>query len=343
MSDNKAVGIDLALLKRLPIVTLIWLALLAAAGVVFAVMNRGKEVLVTCNGQPMSPGDSCRTWRRRGGTSVRTYEQILAVETDSVQAVPYAGIAATLVAVAMIVAVVIRHVKDLALVNEISALPPAHVAVTTRSNAGVAFGTLAACLIVGVGAWLLWRDLIVGNRLGGAVLAFVALALAAGLLWVSRPAGIRAAAAFDDRIVAVNRSKIREIPWHEAVYTTNFESDSLVNAIGWESKTDAVPIEDEPAFTGLRAKINEAWLQKANQGGELKFGKAVVSGDTVRIGRTNIPGANIAQVTFTKTRDGMFMIFRDAGGAELKQLRVVEVPNPDVLFAVLRHRFGTQI
>lgn len=336
----------LATFRRLPTPLLVALGLYAVVGAVVALLYATRDAVAMCGDRVMAPGDTCslRVSRRSLEKRDWTYEQRLDFSAYENRALTVAGIVVAVIAVAMIVAVLVRRARDVAVADRLAAAEEP-IAAHARPN-GLLTGvlTLGACIAGGIAGLLAVRS---GHGDGvDAVPLVIAVGLAGGavaLLVAGRPAGSTLVWAYPDAVRIVTRSTVHDIAWQDMQYTTSLAAEP-VTMLSWVGKKDRLIVDDADFFATMRGRINEAVRagvpERLTAGETIDFRVVKVAGGTVTLNNKQLPGADIAGVVAVRNKDGDFFEFRDAQDKRIEAVRVPEVGNIDVLVEVLSRQFG---
>lgn len=341
----------LAVFRRFPTAVVVFLGLLIAVGVGVAVAHLGKIPVAQCGAREMSPGDICtlRRGRRTVGTTDWTFQERLDWNRYENLSLAAAGSVVGVLAAVMIIAVLIRWRRDVAVVATVVGDREPMASYGQATGVLTAVFTLGAAIVGGIGALLAVRGFGgKGSPTASLVMAAIALVVMLGLLWLGRPRGCTYVAAYPENVRVVTGSKVHDLAWSDLQYGTTLDKDPATT-LAWVGRKDELAVSDADFFATMRGRINAAVgavvSERMNSGEVLDFGSVKVTGPTVQIGkRKTVAATDLGSVSATKDKNNsVHLDFRDQQGTVLASTPAREVGNVDVLFDLLGRRFGVRL
>lgn len=348
-SPTSSVAKALGDFRRIPVALLVVLGACAVVGAGVALVYATRDAVATCGDRVMSPGETCtlRVSRRSLAKRDWTYEQRLEFSQYENVALTVAGVVVAVIALGMIVAVLVRRARDLAVVDSLAdAEQP--IASYARTN-GLLTGALSLGACIAGGAAALFGVRALRGPDPDVVVLLVAAgvaALAVAMLVAGRPGGATLVCAYPSTVRVVSRSKVHDIAWHDMHYTTSLAAEPTT-MLSWRGHGHLLEVTDKDFFATMRTRINDAVrtvLPQRIAAGELvDFRRVTVDGSSVTVDGRAVPGQDIAAVVPVRTKDTDVFEFRDRHGKAVRTVRVTEVANVDVLLELLSSRFGIRL
>ncbi|TDE92614.1 hypothetical protein EXU48_13815 [Occultella glacieicola] len=331
--------------RRIPISLIVFLGVLGAGGLALFLARIGAQVLPTCEGQVMGQGDTCivSSRRNRGGTTWSYEERLDFVQAQS-QGVAVGGLLVAVFAVVLIVAVVIRWRRDLAVADQLAGEQAPLTAYVTTTGTTTGLFAVLAFLAGGFGAFLaVGATGSKGTPWIGIVFGALLLALGLLFLWVARPNGCTLVWAYPAVVRIVTQSRIHDVPWQDMQYLSGLGKDAAV-WLSWVGRKGTLDIDDKDFFATMRRHINGAVAGVAAQRFEASqptdFGEITLTGSMLVLKRKSVAAADLSGITLMRDKNGTYYEFRDQRAKVVGLIGVQTVANADVLFDLLAKRLN---
>lgn len=341
MSSGAAATNPLTVLRNPPLASLIFFAIIGLAGVVWTVLRTGREIVATCGGDAMAPGDICTTRGRRSVTATEwTYDERLEFATAQNNGSTAAGIALAACAALVIIFLLIRWIRDRAVAATLDGQEPPVTSYADRSGSATGFISLLACAAAFFGVSMLVQGLTftVRNQIGSIAIGAVLVVAALVVLVLAFPRGSTLVWAKDDSVRVVTRSRIQDLAWQDMQYLVSFSAQPL-KELSWTGKAPKLTIDDQDFFAVMRDRINatlQQTLPARDAAGEtLDFGAVTVAGSRVTVDKTVLDRAQIAAIGKGRKDNVDCLAFADHAGNTVATVTEMKVANRDLLPGLL--------
>ena len=319
--------------------------LLLLAWVVSRFLSRYDAVATAvCKGDVMVAGDMCERRGRRGRRYTVSYETVLAQSKASITADRIALPVLAVLLVVMVIAIVVRWRRDIALAATFAQERPAY-AHAVRTAGRVVMWMLLAGVVIYVGAQAVLAMTIRAETVGLVLVGLVLLA-GVGLAYAGRPKGSQYVGVYGEGARLARRGKVSSARWNQLQYfPRSADTTGDLQVVG-EGTTVTVPSE---FGRGVAEATTAAWTANAwdrlSAGEVLDFG--AVQLDRVGISEKKgavVPYAELAQIAVAKPRkEGLHTYFYGRDGRQLIDVVAGQIANPDALRYLLGQYCGVTL